>query len=37
MFEQHLQQLQVRLADAGIDVAVISDDDSVYYYSGYYD
>jgi Xaa-Pro aminopeptidase len=37
MFEQHLQQLQTQLADAGIDVAVISDDDSVYYYSGYYD
>jgi Xaa-Pro aminopeptidase len=37
MFEQHLRDLQARLADAGIDVAVISDDDSVYYYSGYYD
>jgi len=37
MFEQHLQQLRAQLAAAGIDVAVISDDDSVYYYSGYYD
>ena len=37
MFEKHLQQLRAQLDDAGIDVAVISDDDSVYYYSGYYD
>jgi len=37
MIDQHLQQLRRQLADAGIDVAVISDDDSVYYYSGYYD
>ncbi|MCP4769271.1 MAG: aminopeptidase P family protein [Gammaproteobacteria bacterium] len=37
MFEQHLRQLRTQLDEAGIDVAVISDDDSVYYYSGYYD
>jgi len=37
MFEQHLRQLRAQLDDAGIDVAIISDDDSVYYYSGYYD
>jgi len=37
MFEQHLQQLRSELAQAGIDVAIITDDDSVYYYSGYYD
>jgi len=37
MFEQHLQQLRVKLAESGIDVALITDDDSVYYYSGYYD
>jgi len=37
MFEQHLQQLRAQLAQAGIDVAIITDDDSVYYYSGYYD
>jgi Xaa-Pro dipeptidase len=37
MFEQHLQLLRGELARAGIDVAIITDDDSVYYYSGYYD
>jgi Xaa-Pro dipeptidase len=37
MFEQHLQLLRSELALAGIDVAIITDDDSVYYYSGYYD
>ncbi len=37
MFEQHLRQLRAQLDDAGIEVAIISDDDSVYYYSGYYD
>ena len=37
MFEQHLQLLRSELARAGIDVAIITDDDSVYYYSGYYD
>ena len=37
MFEQHLQQLRVKLAESGIDVALITDDDSVYYYTGYYD
>lgn len=37
MFEQHLQQLRSELALADIDVAIITDDDSVYYYSGYYD
>jgi len=37
MFEQHLQQLRENLAQADIDVAFITDDDSIYYYSGYYD
>jgi len=37
MFEHHLQQLRDNLAQADIDVAIITDDDSVYYYSGYYD
>jgi Xaa-Pro aminopeptidase len=37
MFEQHLQQLRANLAQADIDVAIVSDDDSVYYYCGYYD
>ena len=29
--------LRERLAVSGINVALITDDDSVYYYSGYYD
>ena len=37
MFKQHLQQLRARLQQSGIDVALITDDDSVYYYTGYYD
>ena len=37
MFRQHLQQLREKLAEYDIDVAIITDDDSVYYYSGYYD
>ena len=37
MFKQHLQQLRAKLAESNIDVALITDDDSVYYYTGYYD
>jgi Xaa-Pro dipeptidase len=37
MFKQHLQQLREKLAQSDIDLAIITDDDSVYYYSGYYD
>ena len=37
MFEQHMRRLREKLAQADIDVAIITDDDSVYYYSGYYD
>ncbi|MEM9473423.1 MAG: Xaa-Pro peptidase family protein [Pseudomonadota bacterium] len=37
MFEQRLQLLRERLKHADIDCAVITDDDSVYYFTGYYD
>lgn len=37
MFAQRMSELRNRLADAGIDVALITDDDSVYYFTGYYD
>ena len=37
MFEQNTVNLRQRLAETGLDVAVITDEDSVYYYSGYYD
>ena len=36
LFSGRLNQLRKRLADSGVDTAVITDDDSVYYYSGYY-
>jgi Xaa-Pro aminopeptidase len=37
MFARRMNNLRRRLADAGFDVALITDDDSVYYYTGYYD
>ncbi|WP_337660661.1 M24 family metallopeptidase [Anderseniella sp. Alg231-50] len=37
MFDQRMQQLRTRLSEADIDCAVITDDDSVYYLTGYYD
>jgi Xaa-Pro aminopeptidase len=37
MFEQNTANLRQRLAENGIDIAVVTDEDSVYYYSGYYD
>jgi Xaa-Pro aminopeptidase len=36
MFEKNVENLKNRLTEAEIDVAVITDDDSVYYYTGYY-
>jgi len=37
MFEQRMAELRRRLGDAGFDAAVITDDDNVYYLTGYYD
>lgn len=37
MFTDRLSRFQTRLAEAGIDVALITDDDNVYYLTGYYD
>ena len=37
MFASRMSDLRGRLADAGFDLALITDDDSVYYYAGYYD
>ncbi len=37
MFAERMEQLRARLREAGIDCAVITDDDSVYYFTGYYD
>ena len=37
MFTERLSRFQTKLAEAGIDVALITDDDNVYYLTGYYD
>lgn len=37
MFEDRVSRFQSRLDEAGIDVALITDDDNVYYLTGYYD
>ncbi|NKB62518.1 MAG: M24 family metallopeptidase [Gammaproteobacteria bacterium] len=37
MFEKNAERLKEKLIELDIDVAVITDDDSVYYYTGYYD
>lgn len=37
MFEARMQSFQARLDAAGIPVALITDDDNVYYLTGYYD
>jgi Xaa-Pro dipeptidase len=37
MFAARMTELRRRLDAAGVDVALITDDDSVYYYTGYYD
>ena len=37
MFEGRLHDLRQRLAEANVDVALITDDDNVYYLTGYYD
>jgi Xaa-Pro dipeptidase len=37
MFAERLSSFQTGLLDAGIDVALITDDDNVYYLTGYYD
>ena len=37
IFKNRLAALVGKLAEQDIDVALITDDDSVYYYTGYYD
>ncbi|NIS07087.1 MAG: aminopeptidase P family protein, partial [Gammaproteobacteria bacterium] len=37
MHSARLDELRGRLAEAGFDVALITDDDNVYYLTGYYD
>jgi Xaa-Pro dipeptidase len=37
MFEERMAELRRRLDAADVDVALITDDDSVYYFTGYYD
>ncbi len=37
MFEARMDELRRRIGEAGFDVALITDDDAVYYLTGYYD
>jgi len=37
MFTKRLNALRQRLSDNDVDIAFITDDDSVYYFTGYYD
>ena len=37
MFSHRMETLRGELAERDIDVALITDDDSVYYFTGYYD
>ena len=37
IFSNRVKSLRKRLEESNIDVAIITDDDSVYYYTGYYD
>ena len=37
MFAERMERLCVRLAEADVDVALITEDDSVYYFTGFYD
>ena len=36
MFSVRMDRLRTGLSEAGMDVALITDDDSVYYFTGYY-
>ena len=35
MFEERTQKLKARLVEDGLEIALITDDDSVYYFSGF--
>ena len=37
MFKKRIDNLRIKLKESNIDIAIITDDDSVYYYTGYYD
>ena len=37
MFEERTQKLKACLVEDGLEMALITDDDSVYYFSGFYD
>jgi Xaa-Pro aminopeptidase len=36
MYPQRLDDLRARLADAGFDAGIFTDDDTVYYLTGFY-
>ena len=37
MFKNNLENLKLTLKNNNIDLAIITDDDSLYYFTGYYD
>ena len=37
IYENRMNQLRSRMAESGLDVALITDDDNVFYLTGYYD
>ena len=37
MFKKNLEKLKANLQNNNIDLAIITDDDSLYYFTGYYD
>ena len=37
LFTERMGTLRTKMSDAGMDVALITDDDTVYYFTGYYD
>ncbi|TNF88581.1 MAG: aminopeptidase P family protein, partial [Gammaproteobacteria bacterium] len=37
MFVQRIKMLTERMCERGVDLALITDDDSVYYFTGFYD
>lgn len=37
IYEKRVQALREKMSDSGIDIALITDEDSIYYFSGYHD
>ena len=37
MFAENLQKLKKKMSENNIDLSIITDDDSIYYFTGYHD